>query len=109
VILENLADVNLAEDLRVAAPFGRIVGVGSRGSIAIEPRAAMTGDLAVLGMSLYNVPREEMAALHAEIGRGLEAGILRPVVRCALPLEEAPRAHALVMEPGALGKIVLEA
>lgn len=39
--------------------------------------------------------------------KGLEAGILRPVVRCVLPLADAPRAHAMVMEPGALGKIVL--
>ena len=107
VILENLADVNLAADLAAAAPFGRIVVVGSRGSVSIEPRAAMGKDLTVLGMSLFNVPPEEMAALHGEIVKGLEAGILRPVVRCVLPLADAPRAHAMVMEPGALGKIVL--
>jgi NADPH:quinone reductase len=107
VILEMLADVNLAADLRVAARFGRIVVVGSRGSVAIEPRAAMGKDLTVLGMSLFNVPAEDLASIHAEIVKGLEAGILRPVVRCELPLEEAPRAHAMVLEPGAMGKIVL--
>jgi NADPH:quinone reductase-like Zn-dependent oxidoreductase len=29
------------------------------------------------------------------------------VVNVELPLAEAPRAHALIMEPGARGKIVL--
>ncbi len=107
VILEMLADRNLAEDLRVAGKFARIVVIGSRGAAAIEPRAAMSKDIAVLGMSLFNVPREELAADHAEIFKGLESGILRPVVGAALPLAEADRAHRRVMEPGALGKIVL--
>jgi NADPH2:quinone reductase len=107
VILEMLADRNLARDLRVAAKHGRIVVIGSRGSIEIEPRAAMGNDLAVLGLSLFNVPREELSGIHAEIGKGLEAGILRPVVAASFPLAEAPRAHEKVMTPGALGKIVL--
>jgi NADPH2:quinone reductase len=38
---------------------------------------------------------------------GLEKGKLRPVVRHELPLAEAARAHHMVMEPGAYGKIVL--
>ncbi len=107
VILEMLADRNLAEDLRVAAKRGRVVVVGSRGSVSIEPRAAMVKDLVVLGMSLFNVPREDLAAVHGEIGKGLEAGILRPVVGAEFPLAEAPRAHERVTAPGALGKVVL--
>ncbi len=107
VILEMLADRNLAEDLRVAAPFGRIVVVGSRGNIEIEPRAAMTKDLEVLGMSLFNVPREELTGIHGEIVKGLESGILRPVVGREFPLADAPKAHEAVLAPGALGKIVL--
>ncbi len=107
VILENLADRNLAEDMRVAAKFGRIVVVGSRGSLEVEPRAAMGKDLSILGMSLFNLSREEVASIHAEIGKGLEAGILRPVVGREFPLAAAPDAHRAVMAPGAYGKIVL--
>ena len=107
VILEMLADRNLAEDLRVAAKFARIVVIGSRGRIEIEPRAAMGKDLLVAGMSLFNVPREELAAIHGEIVKGLESGILRPVVGAEFPLARAPEAHERVMAPGALGKIVL--
>jgi NADPH2:quinone reductase len=107
VILEMLADRNLAEDLRVAARFGRVVVIGSRGSVEVDPRATMAKDLSVLGMSLYNCPREELSAIHAEIVKGLEAGILRPVVGAEFPLAEAAAAHERVMAPGALGKIVL--
>ena len=107
VILEMLADRNLAEDLRVAAKYARIVVIGSRGSVTIEPRATMAKDLRVSGLSLFNVPMEELAAIHAEIVKGLEAGILRPVVAAEIPLAEASRAHERVMAPGALGKIVL--
>jgi NADPH2:quinone reductase len=107
VILEMLADRNLAADLAAAARFGRIVVIGCRGSATIEPRAAMGKDLSLLGLSLFNAPREELAAVHVEIGKGLEAGILRPVVGEEIPLAEAARAHRRLMEPGALGKIVL--
>ena len=42
-----------------------------------------------------------------EPGAGLANGTLNPVVGREIPLAEAPRAHEAVMEPGALGKIVL--
>ena len=38
---------------------------------------------------------------------GLANGTLNPVVGREIALAEAPRAHEAVMEPGALGKIVL--
>ena len=38
---------------------------------------------------------------------GLENGTLRPVIGKEFPLGEAAEAHRAVMEPGALGKIVL--
>jgi NADPH2:quinone reductase len=107
VILENLADRNLAEDLRLAAPGGRIVVVGCRGPATVEPRVAMAKDLTIAAMSLFNVPREDLAAVHREIGKGLAAGILRPAVGVEVPLAEAPRAHEAVMAPGARGKVVI--
>ena len=38
---------------------------------------------------------------------GFSDGALTPVVSTELPLADAPRAHKLIMEPGAKGKIVL--
>jgi len=107
LILEMLANVNLAKDLTVLAPKGRVVVVGNRGTIEINPREIMRRDAAVLGMVLFNATRQELASIHAGIIAGLENGSLRPVVGRELPLAEAPQSHRAVMEPGAFGKIVL--
>ncbi len=107
VIVEMLADRNLEGDLGVAASQGRIVIVGSRGRIEIEPRKAMTRDLDVLGMSLPNATEDEVAAIHQSLSPMFADGTLTPLVREEIPLGEAARAHQRVMEPGASGKIVL--
>ena len=107
VILEMLANVNLAKDLTVIAQKGRVVVIGNRGNIEINPRDIMRHDAAVLGFVLWNAPRPELESIHAGIVAGLENGSLRPVVGKELPLGEASQAHIAVMEPGAHGKIVL--
>jgi NADPH:quinone reductase len=107
VILEMLANVNLAKDLGVLALRGRVVVIGNRGTIEINPRDAMGKDAAILGMTLFNVNDHDMASIHAALVAGVEAGTLRPVVGQEMPLAEAPRSHQAVMESGAYGKIVL--
>ena len=107
LILEMLANKNLANDLTVLAPKGRVVVVGSRGSIEINPRDVMGRDASIHGMVLFNASEQELHDIHAALAAGLENGSLRPVVGQQLPLAEAVRAHRTVMEPGAYGKIVL--
>lgn len=107
VILEMLANVNLDRDLDVVAPRGRIVVIGNRGRIEIDPRKVMGKDATILGMTLFNTSREEFHVMHAAIAAGLENGSLSPVIRREMPLEQAAQAHVAVMEPGAFGKIVL--
>jgi NADPH2:quinone reductase len=106
-IIEMLADVNLGRDLSLAARFGRIVVVGCRGMVEINPRDAMSKDVSILGMMVMNTPASELDAIHRELQEGLLKGTLRPVIACALPLAEAAEAHRAVLEPGACGKIVL--
>jgi NADPH2:quinone reductase len=107
VILEMLANVNLARDLNLLALRGRVVVIGNRGSIEINPRATMQRDLSILGFTLMNATKEELVIIHAALVAGLESGSLKPVVGRQMPLAEAARAHQAVMEPGAYGKIVL--
>lgn len=107
VIVEMLANVNLDRDLDVLAPRGRLVVIGNRGRVEIDPRKIMARDAAILGMVLFNTSREELAAIHAGLVAGLENGTLRPVIGKELPLAAAAEAHKAVMEPGAFGKIVL--
>jgi NADPH2:quinone reductase len=107
VVIEMLANVNLSRDLALLAPRGRVVVVGNRGTIQINPREAMARDADVRGMLLANTPPDDLARAHAGIGAGLAAGTLRPVVGKRFTLVEAPLAHEAVMAPGAHGKIVI--
>jgi NADPH:quinone reductase len=109
VILEMNAHLNLDKDLGMLAKHGRIVLIGNRGRIEIDPRAAMGKEAAILGMVLFNVPASEFHWMHAGIVAGLANGTLKPVVGREFPLADAPKAHEVVMAPGALGKIVLTA
>jgi NADPH2:quinone reductase len=107
VILEMLANVNLDRDLNLVAKGGRVVVVGNRGRIEINPRDAMNRDATILGMMLFNASGQEVVEIHAALHAGLANGTLRPIVRTEIPLADAARAHDLVMQSGALGKIAL--
>ena len=107
VIIEMLANVNLAKDFEALAMFGRITVVGNRGSLDFNPRVVMTKDATIYGMSLFNAPAEKLAEIHSAIFDGLMAGYLKPVVGESMPLAAAPRAHEQVIESKAFGKIVL--
>lgn len=107
VVLEMLAHVNLDRDLDILAPEGRVVVIGSRGRVEIEPRKAMGKDASILGMNLFNVTASDLSEIHAGIVRGLEDGTLKPVVGSIFTFDEASKAHAAVMTAGAAGKVVL--
>jgi NADPH2:quinone reductase len=107
LILEMLANVNLAKDLTLLAKYGRVVVVGSRGKIEIDPRDTMSRDADIRGMTLMNATPAELAATHAAIRAGLENGTLRPIIEERLPLAEAAKALAEVLEGNSHGKIVL--
>ena len=107
LIIEMLANVNLARDLSLLAKFGRVVVVGSRGNIEITPRDLMRCDSCVMGMTLFNASDNELEEIYSSINKGLQDGSLDPLVGHELPLSDAPRAHVMVMESGAYGKIVL--
>ena len=107
VVLEMLANVNLDKDLEVLAHHGRVIVIGSRGRVEIDPRKTMGVDGAILGMTLFNADRPEFHEIHSGIVAGLENGTLNPVVARELPLADAVASHVAVLEPGAMGKIVL--
>jgi len=107
VIIELLANVNLARDLTILAPKGRVAVIGNRGTIEINPRDAMMRDGSILGMSLWNATPDDLFSIHSALVAGLENQTLRPVIGQEIPLADAARAHVAVMEPGAYGKIVL--
>ena len=107
LVVEMLANVNLDRDLDVLAFRGRVMLVGNRGRIEIDPRKIMSRDANVLGMLMMNATADEYRTIHAALAPGLENGSLTPVVGRQMPLAEAADSHRAVLEPGAYGKIVL--
>jgi NADPH:quinone reductase len=107
VILEMLANVNLAHDTKLLATNGRVIVIGNRGEVTINPRDLMGRRASIRGFTLWSITPEEEADIHAGLFAGLENGTLRPVVGKELPLAEAARAHVEILEPGAAGKMVL--
>lgn len=107
VVLEMLANINLGEDLKVAARGGRIIIIGCRGTVEINPREAMAKDLTILGMLFTNTDRDEKRKIYTAIQTGIDAGQLRPVIGKQFSLAEAPLSHHAIMEKGSQGKIVL--
>ena len=107
VVLEMLANVNLATDVKLLAQYGRVIVIGNRGEITINPRELMLRRAMVRGFTLWATTEAESAEIHAAIAAGLENGTLRPIVGKEFPLKDAPKAHQEVLAPGAFGKIVL--
>jgi len=107
VIVEMLANVNLLLDFDVLAMFGRIAVVGNRGTLEFNPRAAMTKDATIYGLSLFNAPQTVRESIRDAIYKGLSDSYLHPVISRTFELSEAAEAHREVIESRALGKIVL--
>jgi NADPH:quinone reductase len=107
LVIEMLANVNLVKDLDIIAKRGRVIIVGNRGALELNPRAIMGKDATVAGFTNWNALPAELAMAHAAIVAGMERSGFKPQVGKEMPLADAPRAHEDVLKPGAYGKIVL--
>jgi NADPH2:quinone reductase len=107
IIVEMLSNVNLARDMTAIAKRGRIVIIGCRGKIEINPRDLMTRDADILGLLLFNATPGELRSIHAALRAGIENKSLRPIIGRTFRLDHAAAAHVAVLEPGAFGKIIL--
>ncbi|MCB1488948.1 MAG: NADPH:quinone reductase [Bauldia sp.] len=107
LILEMLANVNLAADMELVAKFGRIVVIGNRGEVTVNPRLAMMKELDIRGMALWNMTAEEVKPIFDDLLSAAADGSLKPVVGREMPLAEASAAHVAVLQSGIHGKLVL--
>jgi len=107
LILEMLANNNLENDLELLAPRGRVVIIGNRGRIEIDPRATMGKETDIRGMSLFAATQQESRQTHAALVGAMRAGFFKPVIAREFPLDQAPEAHRKVMESGNCGNLVL--
>jgi len=107
VILEMLANKNLATDMKMLGRHGRIVVIGNRGNIEINARDIMGKDGAILGMSLPYASDAERASIYSALNAALEIGVAKPVVSREYALKDVAQAHKDIMESSSHGKLVL--
>ncbi|MFT3788187.1 MAG: NADPH:quinone reductase [Tepidisphaeraceae bacterium] len=107
VVIEMLANVNLDHDLDLLVSGGRVVIIGSRGRIEIDPRKTMAKESIVTGVMLWAAGDGGLSRAFAFISAGLARGGLKPIVQTELPLARAAEAHELVLRDGSGGKVVL--
>jgi len=107
VIIEFLANKNLETDLKLIAPFGKIIIVGNRGSLDINPRLAMQKECDILATALWNAPKDEYEqSIHGVIGM-LTSGALRPIIGTTLPLQQVSQGFKQLEKGIGNGKLVL--
>lgn len=107
VIIEMLANHNLDQDLKALAFGGRVVVIGNRGTVDINPRDLMARDAAVMGVALANVKPAELCRIAQAMLPQFEKGVLKPVVRKEYALTELSQAHEDVLQSGAQGNLVI--
>jgi NADPH2:quinone reductase len=108
LILEMLANKNLAADLGMLAKKGRVVVIGNRGTVEINPRDTMSREADIRGITLFASTEPEWREIHAALGAGLENGTLRPAIGKKFSLADAAKAQIEIIQgSGTAGKMVL--
>jgi len=108
IILEMLASANLQTDLEMLAFRGRIVVVGSRGTIAIDPKYTIMKESAVLGVAHIVNEESEWDLIRQGLEEGQDSGWLSPVVGREYALSDAAKCHNdIINNSGSYGKLVL--
>ncbi|CAG0886614.1 unnamed protein product [Darwinula stevensoni] len=108
IVLEMLANENLAKDLEVLAIGARVMVIGSRGTNEINPRLLMLKEATVTGIMLGLSSEEEWKEVGQAIVKGVAEGWVKPIVQKEYPLNDVKKAHHDVIHGGKKrGKLVL--
>ncbi|MGW4164008.1 quinone oxidoreductase family protein [Streptomyces sp. NPDC004788] len=113
VVLDGVGGKQLVTDVRLLAPYGRLVVYGGSGGDTAQPDLPvldLLGMRSVIGFSMPAVlehrPRQAQQAVR-DLVRMVTDGAVRPVIHARVPLEEAARAHELLEERRTTGRVVL--
>ncbi|CAF1316800.1 unnamed protein product [Rotaria sp. Silwood1] len=110
LIIEMLANVNLNNDLQLLrSKVGRVVIVGNRGTVDINPRLLMAKETSIYGVILFGSSEDEMSMINAYLQSGLKNGILKPFLGRIYPLEQAAQAQTdVIFNSGTCGRLTLK-
>ena len=113
VILDGVGGKQLVTDIALLAPFGRLVCFGGSGGDTQQPDIPVLDLLGMRQITGFSMPvfvkgRPDLARRTvSDLLRWLTEGTLRPVIHARVPLDEAARAHELLEERRASGRVVL--
>ncbi len=108
LIIEFLANKNLQKDMEICKMNGRIIIVGNRGEITINPRLTMKKNLDIRGLSLFNATQKELNIIHEALSIGAREGWLKPGCNQIFNLENIAEAHKLAERGPSMGKILIK-
>jgi NADPH2:quinone reductase len=113
VILDMVAGDYVPREMKALADDGRIVLIALLGGskATVDFNEVLRRRLLLTGSTLRPRSVEFKAAiarsLREKVWPLLEAGTIKPVIHATFPLEEAPKAHAMMQGGEHIGKIVL--
>jgi len=109
VIIEHLANINLGHDLQMLKPGARVMVVGCRGAVNINPRHLMLPEASIRGVSLGTTTPAEWSEMGAAIVAGIESGWVNPVINQEYCMDQVAQVHHdIIHSKGAKGKLVLK-
>jgi putative PIG3 family NAD(P)H quinone oxidoreductase len=113
VILDNMGAKYLGRNVDALATNGRLVIIGMQGGskAELDINALLRKKAAVVATALRSRPEEEKAAICAgvveQVWPLVSDGVVKATVHEVVPFAEAPRAHSLVADGEAFGKVLL--
>lgn len=115
VVLDIMGASYLARNVDALAPDGRIAMIGLQGGrrAELDLGLLLAKRGAVMATTLRARPAEQKAAIVSAVRDRVwplvEAGKIRPVIHCELPMSQAPEAHRIMAASTHIGKILLRA
>ena len=114
ILFDHVAGAAFTDRVRMVAPLGMIVSYAALGGApqsdlfgAMRANIEKSSAVRCFTMHTYDhmeEPRRDAMQRTLDLFAG---GRVRPVIAARLPLSEARRAHELIEQRGALGKVVL--
>jgi len=109
VIIEHLANINLGHDVQMLKEGARVMIVGCRGAVSINPRHLMVPEASIQGVALGSTTPSQWTEMGAAIVAGIEAGWVNPVINKEYNMDQAAQVHHdIIHSKGAKGKLVLK-
>jgi NADPH2:quinone reductase len=114
VVLDFVGGPYLAQNLEALAPLGRLVQIGTMAGAKgeIDLALLMAKRLRIIGTVLRTRALEEKALVTRRFSEHvlplLARGVVRPVIDCVFPFEQAAQAHAYLESNVSFGKVLLQ-